>query len=157
MAWTVVNFGKYKGKGKTLPQIVFADPDWFFWAVENDAFAGKGSLAAEAKLIAARARTIRIPGEPVGQSKVRYYVHPPTEKLGNIEVVPASRGPHHGSSPTRDSPYFDMSMPRKIAPYDKTGGKFMIGAVKHHVFGNAKTRLTKDLCEGFFNEPSNFG
>jgi len=30
MAWSTLPFGKHKGK--TLPQIVFADPDWFFWA-----------------------------------------------------------------------------------------------------------------------------
>jgi len=29
MIWTTVPFGKHQGK--TLPQIVIDDPDWFFW------------------------------------------------------------------------------------------------------------------------------
>jgi hypothetical protein len=36
MAWSTLNFGKHAGK--TLPQIVFADPDWFFWAIETNVF-----------------------------------------------------------------------------------------------------------------------
>lgn len=59
MAWTVVNFGKYKGKNKTLPQIVFDDPDWFFWALGVGAFCGP--LEAEADRLADRAQRIRIP------------------------------------------------------------------------------------------------
>jgi hypothetical protein len=29
MIWTTIPFGKHQGK--TLPQIVIDDPDWFFW------------------------------------------------------------------------------------------------------------------------------
>ena len=38
MKWTVVNFGKFKDKNLTLPQIVLQDPDWFFWAVGEGVF-----------------------------------------------------------------------------------------------------------------------
>jgi hypothetical protein len=31
MEWEIIDFGKFKGKNKTLPQILFNDPDWFFW------------------------------------------------------------------------------------------------------------------------------
>lgn len=41
MPWSVVNFGP-KFKGKTLPQIIFDDPDWFFWGIEKDIFSNKG-------------------------------------------------------------------------------------------------------------------
>jgi len=44
MAWSILPFGKHKGK--TLPQIVFTDPDWFFWAMEENVF--KGPLKREA-------------------------------------------------------------------------------------------------------------
>ena len=33
MSWSTVPFGKYKGK--TLPEIIVCDLDWFFWAVPN--------------------------------------------------------------------------------------------------------------------------
>ena len=34
--WTEVLFGKHYGL--TLPQIAFLDPDWLFWAIQEDAF-----------------------------------------------------------------------------------------------------------------------
>ncbi len=49
MPWSVVDFGKHQGK--TLPQIVFIDPDWFFWAIEESVFSTKGSLRDEAAAI----------------------------------------------------------------------------------------------------------
>lgn len=59
MAWRILPFGKYKGK--TLPQIVFADPDWFFWVVAVGF--KSGALAVEAEKIRHRATHIRIPGK----------------------------------------------------------------------------------------------
>ena len=46
MKWTKVNFGSKKGM--TLPQVMFKDPDWFFWAYENNAIK---RLAQEAEEI----------------------------------------------------------------------------------------------------------
>ena len=31
MHWSAVPFGKYKGK--TFPEIIVRDPDWFFWVL----------------------------------------------------------------------------------------------------------------------------
>jgi hypothetical protein len=45
MSWTTVNFGKYTGK--TLPQIVLADPNYFFWLAEKL----YGRLMTEAELL----------------------------------------------------------------------------------------------------------
>ena len=46
MIWTPVNFGKYRAKGKTLPQNLFHDPHWFFWtAIRNAEIRGQ-SIAA---------------------------------------------------------------------------------------------------------------
>jgi uncharacterized protein (DUF3820 family) len=46
MGWTAVPFGKYKGK--TLPEIVFRDIDWFFWMLPKL----YGKLAEEAQELA---------------------------------------------------------------------------------------------------------
>ncbi|MBV9881873.1 MAG: hypothetical protein JO276_02590 [Sphingomonadaceae bacterium] len=154
MAWSVVNFGKYRGKGKTLPQIVFNDPDWFFWALNEGTF--KGALADEARDVAKKAVKIKIPGSPVGEKRVRYYIDPNVHKLANVEVISSTQPPHVGSSATRESDYFDLSMARRIAHYDKTGGQFIVRAIKFHVFGSASARLTKSRCEEFFETRSNF-
>ncbi len=55
--WSVVDFGRYQGK--TLPQIIFKDPDWFFWAIEGNRF--HAGLEGQAEMLAARARNIKIP------------------------------------------------------------------------------------------------
>lgn len=155
MRWTIVNFGKYRGKGKSLPQIVFDDPDWFFWALKDGAF--KGALASEASEIATKATKIKIPDKKVGEYRVRYYLDPLVGKIADIEVIAADHAPHLGSSGTRELDFFDLSMARRIAPYDKLGGKFIVGAIKTYVFGSKKTRLTKERCEEFFQNPRNFG
>ena len=59
MAWTKLWFSKHKGK--TLPQVMFSDPDWFFWAFENGVFGEKGRLEAEAKDVYRKAQSIKIP------------------------------------------------------------------------------------------------
>jgi hypothetical protein len=55
MAWSTVPFGKYAGK--TLPEIIVRDLDWFFWVVPKL----YGRIADEAQDLAQRARAIKIP------------------------------------------------------------------------------------------------
>ena len=55
MRWSAVPFGKYKGK--TFPEIIVQDPDWFFWVLPKL----YGKLAEEAKELARKARAIKIP------------------------------------------------------------------------------------------------
>lgn len=152
MSWIEVGFGKHKGK--TLPQIVFADPDWFFWALENDAFKS-AALKKQAQEIYRKATRIKIPDGD--KSLVEYVIHPSVGKLADVKVVPADQPEHEGASPTHRSKYFDLSIPRRIAPYDKMGGRITVDAVKHYVFDNPKARLTRQRCEGFFDNPKHFG
>ena len=42
--WSTLEIGKHAGR--SLPQILFSDPDYFFWAVEKKIFQGR--LATEA-------------------------------------------------------------------------------------------------------------
>jgi hypothetical protein len=44
--WSTINFGKFYGLSKTLPEIVLNDPDWFFHMHEQAGFLG--GLAREA-------------------------------------------------------------------------------------------------------------
>ena len=151
MPWSIVKFGKHAGK--TLPQIVFADPDWFFWAIEQNLF--EGPLRSQAKEIDARARAIRIPNNSAGSLLAEYAGHAPTGKFANLEIVPASRPPHQGSTPTFRKDVIDLSVPRKIAPYDKLGCRNLISSVKLVLFGKS-ARMTKERCEAFFDDMTNF-
>lgn len=152
MAWTELGFGKHKGK--TLPQVVFADPDWFFWAIEENVF--KGSLTRESRRIHERARSIRIPPEKGDDLVAEYVIHSPTMKFGGVKLVERDRAKHVGSSPTFRLPCLDLGVVRDIAQYDKTGGKLLVKDLKHILFGTTKARLTRERCERFFDDDDKF-
>jgi hypothetical protein len=152
MPWSVVTFGEHKGK--TLPQLIFSDPDWFFWAMAKGESFYWGKLKQEAAEIDRRARRIRIPNNKTGIFRAEYIVHAPTGKFGSMQIVPADQPAHEGSSPTFRMTVIDLSVPRKIAPYDKLGCKNLISSVKCLFFGGSKT--TQKLCETFFDKLENF-
>ncbi len=154
MSWSTVYFGKHKGK--TLPQIVMSDPDYFFWAVENGVFQNKGPLAREAEEVARKATTIRIPVAEGEECLAEYIIHPPTGKFSHMEIVPADQPDHEGSSPTFRSHVINLSVPRMIAKYDKLGCRSLLSSVKSILFGNESARMTQRRCEAFFDNPDNF-
>ena len=80
MNWATVNFGKHAGK--TLPQIIFDDPDWFFWAYENNAF--KGGLTRETARSTAGLASIRVP-RARGQSDAGGVSVPFISPMENLE------------------------------------------------------------------------
>ena len=149
--WNVVDFGKWKGKGKTLPQILVADPDWFFWALDNGAF--KGPLAVQAETLAHRARAIRLPPALAGTHCVRHWLSFDGKYYG-FELIEATQGPHHGSSSEARFPFLNMEFPRKVQQYVKVGGKHMMKSFKQHWFGGRP--FTKAKVEAFFSDPANF-
>jgi hypothetical protein len=51
MRWATQTFGKHAGK--TLPEIILSDADWFFWALNTGAL--KGRFASEAAKVEQRA------------------------------------------------------------------------------------------------------
>ena len=55
MRWSTVPFGKYQGK--TFPEIIVNDLDWFFWVVPKL----YGRIAQEAQDLAQKARAIKVP------------------------------------------------------------------------------------------------
>lgn len=150
-SWSVIDVGKYSGKGKTLPQIVLDDPDWFFWACEEELFTG--ALLQQAEEVRRRATSIRIP-DPKGLDLVaEYLVHDPTQRFGDMRLVPRSRAVHQGSSSARRSDVVDLSAPRRLDPYDKRGGKMLVQIVKQLV---GLRRLTAARCHEFFDADRNF-
>jgi len=154
MAWTELWFGKHKGK--TLPQLVFSDPDYFFWAMETGVFDSKGRLESEAHDVYQKAISIKIPTIGNEQLVAEYAVHPSMRGCVGIEVVPKTRPEHKGSTQTFRRPVIDMSVPRGIANYDKTGYRIFVRSLKFYLFRDEHCRLTKKICEQFFDDPNNF-
>lgn len=152
--WSSINFGKFYGLGKTLPEIVLSDPDWFFHMHEQAGFLG--GLAREAEQVARKARQIRIPGKSPRDFKVQYCMSGDTGKFWYIDIVRADE-PFPIEQTFERCDFLDLSYPRRRRQYDKRGGKRIIRELKILVFGNEHMRLTKAVCERFFNNPRNFG
>lgn len=154
MKWTKLTFGRHTGQ--TLPQIVFVDCDWFFWACETGVFEDDDFLQDEAERVYRRAVCIRIPQREGQELVVEYGIDATQGKFANVEIVPKDRRPHQGSTRTMRLPHFDLSVPRRFARYDKAGGKALVHALKVYVFGDGDCHLTKERCEAFFEDDSNF-
>lgn len=154
MSWSILQFGNHKGK--TLPQVVFSDPDWFFWAIEKDVFKNKGKIFEEAQEIERKSKRIKIPQASEGKLVAEYAIHPPSKKFGDLEILPSSRPTHEGSTPTFRLEHIDLSVPRQMAPYDKLGCKHLISNLKYYLFGGKSYKMTKDRCDAFFEDDDNF-
>ena len=148
MKWTPLNFGKYKGK--TLPQVMFKDPDWFFDGHEKGYF--KNTLPLEAIEIYRRARSIRVPQQNGQRMLVEYIIHKPNGKFGTMQLIPD--GPFlRGLKVSR---LIDFYVPKAYGNYDKTGYKNFVHALKGILFNDHSRDMSKAACEEFFNDDDNF-
>jgi hypothetical protein len=66
MYWSAVPFGKYAGK--TMPEIILTDPDWFFYMLPKL----YGRLGEEAQNLARKAQAIKIPKSRARNWTVEY-------------------------------------------------------------------------------------
>jgi hypothetical protein len=151
VSWTPLWFGKHKGK--TLPQILFSDPNWFFWATEEKVFDDKGVITDEARELDRKARNIRIPSDEGEDMVVEYYIHKPTGKFQDMRRAPRNR---EDRNYTIRRNVIDLSIPRKISPYDKQGCKSLVSDLKFCFFDDSRYRMTKARCEAFFDNDNNF-
>jgi len=148
MNWTVLTFGKHAGK--TLPQVVVADPDWFYNAIEKIFFEGKGKIFDEAQEVYHKSKRIRIP-QNNGGKKVEYAYY--KRKYDSMEIVPRDK-PYHMGTVTKD--YIDLSAAREGKNYDKKGCKMLVADFKQIIFGNKSYKMTQKRCEEFFENDDNF-
>jgi hypothetical protein len=156
MRWTPLNFSK-SHKGKTLPQVIFQDPDWFFWAVEEKIFDDRDYLKREAIEIYEKVKKIRIPqnGE---KNLVALYILDDSHKFYSLHTIPQAQVQFWQGQPilhTTDS-FIDLSVPRRLRGYDKLGYRLFIKDLKSILFGNSNYRMTQRRCEAFFNDDFNF-
>ena len=114
MTWIILNFGKYAGR--TLPQILLLDPDWFFWMLPKF----YGQLAEEARDLARKARAIKIPGQN-RETWVVEYDYDENQRFLGFWFVSPERPPN--SSFCRRSRYLDLSRIR-----DPTTSRDVIGS-----------------------------
>lgn len=154
--WTRLNFGK-KYKGKTLPWIIFHDPDWFFWACEQRDFFKDRALREEAEELYQKSTHIRIPQKKRSERRMAEYgFRGTTGGFANLEIVAATRPEHEGSTDVFRLPVIDLSVAHGAKNYDKLGCRILMKTVKFVLFGDESCRMTKGKCEEFFDNEDNF-
>jgi hypothetical protein len=144
MMWTTVPFGKHRGK--TLPQIILDDPDWFFWILPEL----YGQLKIEAEDLARKASKIKIPRRNPRKWCVEFRFERGHRFCG-FEIIRADS--FMGQKWSVRLPYLDLRLPRSYKAYDKKGYKNLIRDFRRLYFEGRS--LTKKRCEAFFGNGDN--
>ena len=154
MNWAELKFGKHRGR--TLPQVMFKDPDWVFWMHTTGFFQNSHVHGREADEIYRKSRVIKVPQTGDEKMVAEYIVDPRNHNFRGLDLVPVSRPPHKGYSITFRSSVIDMALVRQIANYDKSGYQRLVRDIKRYVLGNRSIRMTRSRCEAFFDDDANF-
>ena len=148
--WYELQFGEHRGK--MLPQVIWSDPDWFFWAFDQGVF--KGQLGELAWDLYDKARNIRI-----GEDLEARYTFDQWRGFTDLEIVPRCEPGHwdfNRSLNCEKKDCIDLGYPRELAPYLRTCCKGILPVVKHYLFESEDFRMTKKRCESFFEQPEAF-
>jgi len=145
--WTRLPFGKHKGK--SLPQVIFHDLDYFLWASEDAHL--YGSLATDTQILLEKIKCIKIPTHDGEALVVEYVVSSETLQFHGIQIVPKSSV----LVGVLRLEVIDLSLVRKFGCYDKLGCGLVIDELKAAYFP-PRTYMTRKRCEEFFENEDNF-
>jgi hypothetical protein len=152
MLWATLTFGRYEGK--SLPQVILHDPDYFFWGIEKGIF-DKDGFREAAIILEGRACNVKIPKSKPEDWCILYH----TDRNGHFagfDIVEVAEAPQLDSIEMWQEDRLDLSVARRLKSYDKLGGKLLLRGFKYHFFGSENIRLTKQRCEEFFSDERNF-
>jgi len=88
MEWSNLSFGIYEGK--TLPEVIFTDPVWFFYALESNVFVSAQStesLSREKDIMNIMIRSIKIPKAGDDSARIVEYVAGDKENFFDFYVT----------------------------------------------------------------------
>jgi hypothetical protein len=128
--------------------VILSDPDWFFWAIEENTFDSWG-LRDQANDIRQKASQIKIPKPNPGNWEIEYFMTLNRE-FERFAIVRATKPNHVGSSITSRADHLDLSFVTRIKGYQKGANNRMLDCFRHYYFGGAN--LTKARCEKFFDK-----
>ncbi len=158
-----LRFGKYNRK--TVEQVFFTDPGYVWWMHQQGFHNGTSKFKLRAdeqqrlQTLIRRARHLRIPGtctwckddKPVTRMFLTQHT---SGGLARVDFDCENCTYGGGSRSIALKPGFYT--PDIYRGYDKTGGKFLVQAIKYAFFGDESYRITKKRAEDFFNNPQNF-
>lgn len=152
-----VGFGKYRER--TLEWLFFNDPGYVWWMIDDGAVKNL-SPAARSRFddLVRRASHLAVPGtcEQCRRAPVSrmFLTQHSSGGLARIDFYCDACKYEGGSLSFAAKPAFYT--PDFYRSYDKTGGRFLVNAIKRAYFGSSGSRMTQKRMEEFFNNPSNF-
>lgn len=167
MNWEKINFGTNKKViGKTLPQIMFIDPDWFYTQYEyKDSFLRK-KFVDQAEMIYKRSRNIK----PLNGHYIKYFLFYDGSSDGFVPITINEAEEKYKECIEKsvflenidmlDSQKFtirkriDLKYPKELKNYDKKSYKIFITQVKEYL--NMNKRITEKQAIDFFENNNNF-
>jgi hypothetical protein len=151
MNWSKLQDGRHAGK--TLAHVMFEDPDFVLGALGRDEF--EGVLADEAAEVCRRAARIRIPREDGDEQMVLFFHLLPNGEFGGYAKVAKSdpKRTQYRKFSVAESNYFDITIPRRIAPHDISATATMMRGLLFELVGDPNAKLSADDCADFFNAP----
>jgi hypothetical protein len=145
MSWSVVPFGRYRGK--TLPEIIMLDLDWFFGYFQSFT-AGSGQ-----RPVTWRERPAPSKFQKGNRLKLEVeYRFDVDNRFCGFAFVKAESW--HSRWTMRLS-HLDLAWPLRGKKYNKQASRILIRDFRLSYFGKHK-RLTKQRCEEFFSNDKNF-
>jgi len=153
MEFSIIDFGIYNNKQLTLAQIIFIDPDWFFYNLNSSGFKNKKRIREEALFLAKRAKNIRIPKDNPNKWRVEYRMRDGEFQSLAIVEVNQLRKPSHIA--LYDTMKIDMEFPQKQKQKNTRWSKSFGKKTCRVLFGK-NTIVTNQLCSTFFNNADNF-
>jgi hypothetical protein len=154
MNWTPLNFGEHNGE--TLPQVLLADPDWFFWPQDTGLFRQSPGYECEVGIANAKATSIRTEPKWAKPLLAEYIFNAATGRCLDFDIVPPSQPRRYGAVRTMRSNVIDLSMPHLPTLHDRAGYERFLGSLKLRFFCVAAAEMSRERAEGFFNDAKNF-
>ena len=152
-----VGFGKYGEK--TLEWLFFNDPGYVWWMIKEGVHRKRftGPKLARFVELAKKAKRLKIPGvcpwcrkRPVDRMLLVRHTSGGLARADFDCDVCAKEVPDAIQMPP------GFFTPDAFRSYDKTGGKFMVQAIKRAYFGSSSHRMTQKRLEEFFDTEGNF-
>lgn len=153
--WTTFNLGCKKER--SLPDLAFNDPDYFFWAYKVDAFSTAGVPKDEIKEAYNKATNIRILSD-TGEKMYAYYSMIEWQhRFKELRIAPkfASWIKLYKDKTIMES-VINLEYPSMLMKKDKSGYRKMKTVVFDNLFDRNYRRMPKQLCEEFFSNDKNF-
>jgi hypothetical protein len=167
MEWKKVNFGtKEKVKGKTLPQIIFIDPDWFYTQYEYPDSYLRKVFGVQAEMIYQKSRNIK----PKNNHYIKYFLFCDGTSDGFTPISKEDAETKFKECIETDIycqdiefldvqqfkilKRLDIRYPKDLKNYDKKSYKIFIDEVKEYL--NLGKRISEEKAIEFFENDDNF-